>query len=374
MYIFKNALTSITRNKGRNILISMIIIVISCATAITLAIRNSADSLITSYENQYDVIATIGINRESMRGEMKRDNESPNEDIKENKENMIDIFSTVSKITSEDIEKYGESNYVKDYYYQESIGVNSDTLEKASTTSDDNDTENKGPGGPNGKQNFMNQTNSDFTLLGYSKISAMEEFINGKYKITDGEIFDDLSADVCVINSELATLNNIKVNDEITFVDPDNSNNVIKLKVVGIFEEKSETTEGMQMFTTSANTIITSTDIIEKLISNNEEMKVATTPTFILTSKDVVEKFQSELSEKGLSEYLTLSTNLDQVDQATSVISNVSNFATTFLIITLLIGGIVLFVLNMINIRERKYEIGVLRTIGMKKNHLLYNS
>ena len=35
-----------------------------------------------------------------------------------------------------------------------------------------------------------------------------------------------------------------------------------------------------------------------------------------------------------------------------------------------MIGGIVLFVINMINIRERKYEIGVLRTIGMSKTKL----
>lgn len=71
-----------------------------------------------------------------------------------------------------------------------------------------------------------------------------------------------------------------------------------------------------------------------------------------------------------MSEYLSVSTNLDEVDSATSTISNVANFATTFLVITLIIGGIVLFVINMINIRERKYEIGVLRTIGMKKSLL----
>ena len=64
------------------------------------------------------------------------------------------------------------------------------------------------------------------------------------------------------------------------------------------------------------------------------------------------------------------STNLDQVESATSSISNVKTFATTFLIITLSIGAVVLFVINLINVRERKYEIGVLRTIGMKKSTL----
>lgn len=33
----------------------------------------------------------------------------------------------------------------------------------------------------------------------------------------------------------------------------------------------------------------------------------------------------------------------------------------------MIIGGVVLIVLNMINIRERKYEIGVFRTIGISK-------
>jgi putative ABC transport system permease protein len=42
----------------------------------------------------------------------------------------------------------------------------------------------------------------------------------------------------------------------------------------------------------------------------------------------------------------------------------------TFLVITLIIGAIVLFVINQINVRERKYEIGVLRTIGMRKSFL----
>lgn len=80
MYIIKNALVSISRNKGRNLLIGIIVVVISCAATITLAIRNSAQALITSYENQYEVTATIGVNRESMHNEMQMDkNMTPDE-------------------------------------------------------------------------------------------------------------------------------------------------------------------------------------------------------------------------------------------------------------------------------------------------------
>jgi len=107
--------------------------------------------------------------------------------------------------------------------------------------------------------------------------------------------------------------------------------------------------------------------MLEKIIADDEDLGVTVTPTFILTSTDVADKFSEEVKSKGLSEYYTVSNNVDTVTGATKSISNVKTFATTFLIITLIIGGVVLLVINMINIRERKYEIGVLRTIGMKR-------
>lgn len=56
MYILKNSLISITRNKGRNILIGIIILVISCASTVTLAIRNTANNLVKEYEESHDII------------------------------------------------------------------------------------------------------------------------------------------------------------------------------------------------------------------------------------------------------------------------------------------------------------------------------
>lgn len=375
MYVLKNALISIARNKGRNLLIGIIVVVIACSTTITLAIRSSALSLISSYESQYDVEATIGINRENMRGEMRPNEESgeeppeiPNDD---NLGNMQDIFRDASNLTISDIENYGDSEYVKEYYYQVSVGVNSNDIEVAGMDMGDTNEENMGGGRPNGgRENFQNISTSDFTLMGYSSLAAMEDFISGKYTITEGEISTDLESMSCIINIELATLNDIEVGEEITFVDPDDENNTITLTVTGIFEETSDTNNQMGMFTSSINTIITNTNATTTLQENNEEISTSITPTFILTDKSVIENFETELKEKGLNEYLTISTNLDQVESATETISNVNTFATTFLVITLTIGGVVLFVINMINIRERKYEIGVYRTIGMKKSTL----
>lgn len=369
MYILKNAFISITRNKGRNILIGIIVLVIGCATAVTLAIRNSAGSLIESYREQYEVTASIAINRENMMGNMRPIDGMEKNDRDSKREEMMNIFSNVSNITIDEIDNYGDSKYVKSYYYQITIGVNSNQIDAASMSFGGNGSMNGR--GPNGKENFNNMSSGDFTLTGYSTIESINEFINGTYKIIDGEISTSLDENNCVINSELATLNDIVVGDTITFVDPDNENNTITLTVTGIYEEENNDTDNMMaMFANSVNTIITSATVVNNFSSNNTDMKKTITPTFVLTGRDVIDSFENELTDKGLSEYLSVTTNLDQVDAATSTISNVNTFALVFLIITFIIGGIVLFVINMINIRERKYEIGVLRTIGMKKSLL----
>ena len=122
MYILKNALISITRNKGRNLLIGIIIVVIALSSAVTLAIRNSASSLINSYENKYDVKATIGVNRENMRGGMRPEEGMSDEDRDAKREEMQEVFADASNITEDEINKYGDSKYVKEYYYQVSVG------------------------------------------------------------------------------------------------------------------------------------------------------------------------------------------------------------------------------------------------------------
>lgn len=348
MYILKNAITSIKRNKGRNLLIGLIIMVISVAVTVTLAINNTATSLIKAYKDKYQVEASITFNRENM---MK--NFNPN-DRENSKNDMKDKFNLASSLTETDIKNYADSKYVKSYYYTSSVKVNSNNLEKAEMSSNNDMLERK-----KDEDDY-----SSFEIKGYSSYDAINEFISGSYKITDGEIFTDFTSNNCLINSELATINNLNVGDTITFTD-DNSN-TYQLVIIAIYEESSSD-DNKSMFSSSANTIITSSNFINKMSTTNSELKVSVNLTFILTSKDVVDEFSSELTSKGLDENLIVTTNLESIDESVSTISNVKTFAVIFLVITLIIGAVVLLIINMINIRERKYEIGVLRTIGMKK-------
>lgn len=194
----------------------------------------------------------------------------------------------------------------------------------------------------------------------------MTEFVNGTYQITDGEIISDFESQEYVISSELATLNEITVGQTITLKNP-NTEATYEFVVKGIYKDNSDSNDSSSMYSKSANKIITGSKVIENLVADDSTLVTTITPTFILKDKDSVEKFTTEIKEKGLSEYYTLNTNVEELESATKSIENVKTFATTFLLIMLAISAVVLFVINMINIRERKYEIGVFRTIGVSK-------
>ena len=398
MYIIKNALVNIKRNKGRNILIGVIIIVIAAACAITLAIRSSAEKIITSYEEQNKIEATISLNREKMMQEFR--------DSGKSQEEMINAFNDIENVSEEEVKKYGDSEYLESFYYTYDLSVNAkdikeatDSLVKETTTTKtetttktkrfDNSNGGNFPGMPPGGFNSGSRTTTSkkttttktekifnekadsgaFNLIGYNSYEDMKDFINGNYTITSGEVSSDFTSDTCVISEELSTLNKLEVGSSITIVDPKDSSKTYKLEITGIYKESTDSSNDMaNMFTGSANNIITNVSVVKKILESNSKLEATITPTFIVKNSDSVDKFSKEVEEKGLSKYYQVTSNLEDIENATESIKNVRVFATTFLIITLVIGGVVLVVINMINIRERKYEIGVLRTIGMKKS------
>lgn len=412
MYIFKNALLNIRRNIGRNILIGIIIMVIAFSSAITLSIRNSADKIVKSYEEKYQLEATIGMNRNALTSSFKEN--------AGDQEAMIESFNNLESLTQEQIELYGDSEYVLSYYYTLQVNMDAldieeatDSLVRETTTVETNteietevttrtipgstgDTkggnfpnEESSPGETNETTNRttkvetktthtteeiknMKAENGAFTVVGYSSYESMTEFISGSYTITEGLVSSDFNSNTCVISEELATLNELSVGDIITLVSPNDEDITYELEITGFFTENTDSSQDMtQMFSSSVNTIITNSNVVNDLLESDTELAVSLSPTYILKSTDIVDDFIAEVEEKGLSEYYTISTNLETVESATKSIVNVKNFATTFLTLTLIIGAVVLFVIHMINIRERKYEIGVLRTIGMRKSLLI---
>ena len=88
---------------------------------------------------------------------------------------------------------------------------------------------------------------------------------------------------------------------------------------------------------------------------------------YFLKSPDMFEDFAKELKAKGLDDVYEPVTDSVSYKKIVEPVENLSSITTLFIIVVLVLGSIILILLNTMSIRERKYEIGVLRAIGMKK-------
>ena len=386
MLTLKYALRNVSRSKGRSILIGIIIVIIAFSVCIGLCIRQSAADAKETAMEELTITAQISVDRqaamEAGRGGM------PPGGGDFDREAMREAMGTA--LTLEELEKYAEAESVQNFYYTLSASVNaSGSLEAYSTSSDedeDSSDESSGMAGMFGNLNEMMGNSGDLTITGYSSDDAMTDFVDGTCTITDGAVFDEGTKDaVCIISDELAEYNNLKVGDSIKIASPEDEGDTYKLKVVGIYNNSQASAQAGGMgfmggfggggggmgFTDPANNIYCSYNTLAAITEKYDTITGNLNGTYVLGDLDAYESFQQEVVDLGLSdEYTVSSSDLTMYEQSAQPLENLAKFAGYFLIVILLIGAIILIVLNIFATRERKYEIGVLTAIGMKKQQV----
>ncbi|MEF9953432.1 MAG: ABC transporter permease [Clostridium sp.] len=380
MYIFKNAIRNILRAKGRNFLIGIIALVIAGSSYIALSIKDSATKAEESGLANLNVTATINLNRDKIMEKAQKEGEDPREAIR-----------NYSSLTLDELQKYAKSKNISEFNYTLSSSIKGsdiDPVDESTSESTDTNMERPKDIGAIGKKG--NQ--GEFTISGYSSNKAMTSFINGTSKIISGTMFSESSNNMnCVISKELANLNSLSIGDKINVSNPNNEDETYNLTISGIYENTESTSNNMRFSTGEdpANQIYTSYESLKAIL--DKSTKVATTSTDSSTGeeyttalrsevigtyvfKDVAKfnSFKEEVKSMGLSEnYSVESTDVNSYEQSLIPLKNLSKFAGVFLIVVLAIGGVILVVLNIFSIRERKYEVGVLTAIGMKKKNVL---
>ena len=93
------------------------------------------------------------------------------------------------------------------------------------------------------------------------------------------------------------------------------------------------------------------------------------TATYSFADVEAYEVFAEEVYTLGLDEKYTVSSaDITAFENSLTPLNTLSKTAGYFLIVILAIGAVILVVLNIFSVRERKYEIGVLTAMGMKKS------
>lgn len=365
MYVLKNAFKSITRSKGRTILNLILIIVISLSACVALSIKNSADNARDITYGNLSVTASIITDRNKLMGGTKPD-----------KDTMLEMMDKMQQSLSvEELEKYSQAESVKDFYYTGQTGLNGDVIEPYQSTDADAFKPSKGMGNMGGMGKMM----SDFTIIGASSHNAMKTFIDGTNVITSGSVFEESdTSNNCVISSEVAVLNELEVGSTFTLVNPSKEDEVIEFTVCGIFECESTDSYSNQIYISyeSLNKICEDSEAQAETITNQmtgtettTALKNTVSGSYVLADIDGYESFQNEVTAMGLDTDVYTVSSSDITDFETSLLplDNLSKFTMIFFWVVMAIGAVVLVIFNLFSIRERKYEMGVLAAIGMRK-------
>ncbi len=399
MYIIKNAFRCIGRSKGRNVLISIITLVIAVSACLGLSIRQAAESAKESTLEELSVTATISYDRSSMMNDIMGGGAPSGGGF--DRDQFKDVMGNASSLTLEEYQTYSEADSVEDFYYTltAAFNGNDDFLPVTDETEEEEEesSSSSGFGGFGGGMGFPGGggmgdmfSSADFSVIGYSSDSSMTAFIDGTASVLEGgTMFEEGTAEnECVVSEELAIYNDLSVGDTIIITNPSLESETYELEIVGLYTSSANNDFSMSMFGKSqdpANQIYMSATALQAILDASDEASTTVTSetsgresdsavtgtlsaTYVFANTENYYAFEDEVRTLGLDDsYTVSSSDLAAFENSLTPLNTLSTMAGWFLLVILIIGAIILVVLNIFNVRERKYEVGVLTAMGMKK-------
>lgn len=224
---------------------------------------------------------------------------------------------------------------------------------------------------------MMLKGRGELMLTGYSSERAMGDFIDGVCTVTEGNVFSfegGQGTAECLISEELAAYNSLSVGDSLWVCDPRDEEVKTELKVAGLYKN-SGSAQGASGSTSEdeANDILMSANDMDRVLaafgekSEEGEPVSVVSGSYILGSMEDYDRFESVIAERDGGRLVLTSSEVAGFESSLLPLNDLKSFAGTFLVIMLIVGTAVLAVVNILSVRERKYEIGVLTSVGMTK-------
>lgn len=357
MYIVSNALKNLTRNKGRNILLAILMAATLSCTAVAVIINSTSDGVIEDYKTRFGSEVFIQANQDKQNEMLSGGKYDP----------------SAFNISNEVYERLAQSPCVKEAVMSANFRGYSDKIRALDQKDETQDTGNMNVVqiGPNGSQSSGNSKIPNLNILGGLNPEGVKEFENGTRSITQGE-FPQKDGEAA-ISQDFAELNDLQVGDVMHIQNPNDPEKspTLDLTVSGIYYDgaKGEDLGFTHPMLNRKNEIITTFQTLKQYnqAAKQDTDLVAIDAKYYLKSPDLADQFNQEAHEMGLSELYDVRVDSTSYNNIVKPVEGLKGISTTFLVVILLFGGSVLVLVSVLATRERKYEIGVLRAMGMKK-------
>ncbi|MBM9930222.1 ABC transporter permease [Pediococcus pentosaceus] len=346
MNFIRRAWLSLIAKKGRSLLLVLVTAAIMLFVLAGILIHDAANTATKNAKANIGATLTLSANREAAFKNMQNNMNATTKP----KLNMASV-----KLS--DAKKIAQLNNVSNYSANVSTSVDADDFDAISTTGTTMS------GGIPGNSS----STGDISINGVTSTSASSNFEDGTYKITKGRgiTYKDVNTQNVVIESELAKQDSLKVGDTIKVKKTSGSKTTYKMKIVGVYKatSSSSTTQMGPGASDPANTIYTSYTFANT-IKGSKYANTADSVTFEISAPSKINSVKKAGNKIINNSKFSLSANDTNYKMIKSSMENVKSFADKIVWLVAIAGTIILALIVILMIRERRHEIGILLSMG----------
>ncbi|WP_215193118.1 ABC transporter permease [Exiguobacterium sp. s95] len=354
MNFLKRAGKSIVARKGKTMIMLIILTVIGSLVLSGFAIQNAAKSAEEEARKELGATVTLQVDRQKQMQERQASGERGRPE-----EVAIDTTDV------EAIEQLDEVKSVN--YLAQTTATSSDLtpIESESTNS----------GGGRGGEMPEGMTMPDFSLNGVTNMELLDTYTNGTLKIVDGEaLTTDAKEKSVVIDENLATENDLKVGDtfKLTSTTTENSVTVTIIGLSASTEATSDANFRAAGFMDPMNQMYIANDTLASFSTEEGTVSVSSV-VYALEDPSEINTFKKEAMAVSPLDWdtFTLDANDAAYQKMVGPIEQVASFSKSVVYLVSIAGGLILALLILLSVRERRKEMGILLAMGEKRSKLM---
>lgn len=354
MNFLKRAGKSIIARKGKTMIMLIILTVIGSLVLSGFAIQNAAKSAGEEARKELGATVTLQVDRQKQMQERQASGERGRpEEV---------------KISMKEVEAIEQLDAVKSTNYLSQATATASDIEPIESESTNTGS---GPGGkmPEG------MTTPDFSLNGVTNMELLDSFSNGTLKIVDGvALTSDAKENSVVIDENLATENDLKVGD--TFkLKSTTTNQTQKLTIIGLSsstDASSDASFRAAGFMDPMNQMYVSNETLADFATEDGTV-IASSVVYSLKDPSEIEAFKQKAKSVSSVDWgtFTLDANDAAYQKMVGPIEQVASFSKSVVYLVSIAGGLILALLILLSVRERRKEMGILMAMGEKRSKLM---
>jgi len=275
---------------------------------------------------------------------------------------------TRPEIKKSTVSSIADSSYVKDYSYGLSSQAKASGFTPVTSTTASNDPSRMMRMGESAETSVVT---SDTTIQGINSYAFISQVGDGTMTLSSGTYFDENTDNKVIISYDLATSNSLKVGDTIQLENV-YTQTMVPVGVIGVYDLSEDSGFG-----TSSNNIYMNVKTASQFLSttayNGGDYSVSNV-RYYLNNAENTDAFIAEANQKYpnlASDNLALSIDKSAYDKMVGPIESVGSFASTILWIVVIASIAIVTLIVTINVKDRRYEMGVLLSLGATKANVI---